>query len=357
MSRNFGLDLVRAISIWFVLLKHGGFNIPGMSPLTLGTIGVEVFFVLSGFLIGGILLREFESNDTFFKILKRFWVRRWYRILPLYYLAIFVKFIFIENEVGWNILYYVFFLQNNFYGISFYGVTWSLVIEEWFYLFAPFFLWVVLTKIQTQKLQLLALAGFLASIIGLRFGYVLLTDVGYSGINANFPFRFDSLFLGVTVAYIKRYYKNVFAQLASPKVFALGLVLFIGYISVFWSWANPVNLINEMLFPRTVGFFVLPFSIALTIPFISLYKTAPTGNILKLAYSWWVTKTSVYTYAIYLIHTIIFKYTFSTQFEILGDFGQMIFGIVITYVLAALVYRGFEKPILDFRDRTVKRNN
>src|ERR1035437_3385980 len=108
--------------------------------MEIGSIGVEIFFVLSGFLIGGILFREIDKGNSFVKTLINFWIRRWFRILPLYYAVLLFKFIAIDHSIGWNILYYFAFLQNNFYGINYFSVSWSLVVEEWFYLFAPLFL-------------------------------------------------------------------------------------------------------------------------------------------------------------------------------------------------------------------------
>ena len=269
MSRNFGLDLLRAISIWLVLFQHAGINIPGLKPLKIGGIGVEIFFVISGYLIGGILFREIEKNNSLKTTLKKFWTRRWFRILPLYYLILAAKFIFSGGSIGWNILYYVFFLQNNFFGISFFEVSWSLVIEEWFYLFSPIFLFLVTKFLKKESLIFSAMLGFIVLVVILRTIYVVHGDVPYEGVNSNFPFRFDSLFIGVLLSYLNHKKWNLFERLKSIKVFIAGLLLFFTYIYYYWTLSFPNDLINESYFPRTVGFFVLPFSIGLIIPYIS----------------------------------------------------------------------------------------
>ncbi len=203
MTRNFGLDILRAFSIWLVLLQHAGINIRGLAPLKIGGIGVEIFFVLSGFLIGGILFREIDKGNSFVQTLKSFWIRRWMRILPLYYAVLLFKFTFIDHTIGFNILYYIFFLQNNFYGIQYLEVSWSLVIEEWFYLFTPIFLLVTTTLFKSDKKVFISMICIVICVIVLRTFYVFNGNVPYEGVNGNFPFRFDSLFLGVILAFIK----------------------------------------------------------------------------------------------------------------------------------------------------------
>lgn len=340
MVRNFGLDIMRAFSIWLVLLQHGGINIPGLAPLQIGGIGVEVFFVLSGFLIGGILFREIEKGKTFKQTLQSFWIRRWFRILPLYYAVLLFKFILIDNSIGWNILYYVFFLQNNFYGIQYFGVSWSLVIEEWFYIFTPIFLLLSIRFLKTDKRIFSSMVAFIVFVNIIRLIYVLHGNVPYSGVNSSFPFRFDSLFLGVILSFAKHKKWKLFSFMATAKCFALGIVLFVAYIFYLWSLSYNVSVIVEPLLTRTLGFFILPFTVSLTIPFMSQIKFNVDKNFLQKAIYFFITTTSVLTYSLYLTHMFIFSYNLSLPLA-----------IMLTYLVSWLIYMCFEKPILNYRDK------
>jgi len=113
MNRNLGLDLIRAVAISLVLFAHSIQSV--IFGISIGVLGVEIFFVLSGYLIGQILIRDF-SNNASISTLANFWLRRWFRTLPLYYAIILFKFIFIDHSLGYKIFAFVFFLQNNFVG-------------------------------------------------------------------------------------------------------------------------------------------------------------------------------------------------------------------------------------------------
>jgi peptidoglycan/LPS O-acetylase OafA/YrhL len=92
-KRIFGLDLLRSIAIILVLLTHTVSFIDPQNhyyqvPVYTGYFGVEFFFVLSGFLIGTILLKiQHQEAQIDFKSIKIFWIRRWFRTLPNYYLG------------------------------------------------------------------------------------------------------------------------------------------------------------------------------------------------------------------------------------------------------------------------------
>ncbi|ASW72934.1 hypothetical protein CJF12_00615 [Chryseobacterium piperi] len=162
-SRNFGLDLLRFIAIFTVLISHSISVLPEKYIFIHKFIfdGVLIFFVLSGFLIGRIFIRDFEEGFNLKKMF-HFWKRRWWRTLPAYYFTILLilllnfilskgidfnhvakTFIFIQNIT----------LRNNY----FFSESWSLSIEEWFYLILPigcFFIY-FLSKLSIKKILLL----------------------------------------------------------------------------------------------------------------------------------------------------------------------------------------------------------
>ncbi len=351
MNRNFGLDFIRTIAIWLVLLQHAGVTVRGLAPIKIGGVGVEIFFVLSGFLIGGILFKNLSYNKPFFTTFWNFWRRRWLRILPLYYLVLIVKFVFIDNSVGANIFYYFFFLQNNFYGISFLGVSWSLVIEEWFYIFPPIYLFFVTRYIHSNKKIMLLLVLFVVFINICRFLYVHYTNTPYGGINSNFSFRFDSLFLGVILAFMKFNKMEVYNSLQNVYVFLLGLVLFLMYLYWIIQLNTTKYIIDSLIFPRTIGFFILPFTIALMVPFVELFSEMKTNTKINKVFFSFITYTSLFTYALYLIHPFYYSFVQSKLFLGMSIFSKHSLAIIFTYITAYLVYNFFERPILNLRNK------
>jgi peptidoglycan/LPS O-acetylase OafA/YrhL len=351
MQRNFGLDVMRAFSIWLVLLQHAGISFQELNPLRIGVIGVEIFFVLSGFLIGGILIKSFD-RDTSFNSLKVFWIRRWFRILPLYYAVLLGKFLFIDSSIGSNIFYYIFFLQNNFYGIQFLTVSWSLVIEEWFYIISPIFLLIIYRIKKDKKKIWVEICLFILLVNIARLLFVLFFDRPYEGINSNVPFRLDTLFIGLLLAFLKYYKFPIYDRLRSKKYFFLGISLLFIYLFLFWFWANiPIYRIDDLLFPRTIGFFVLASTIGLTVPYIENFSTYQTTTVIRKIIFGFITYTSILTYAIYLLHTIVYDYLFYGILINLNWPLRFILTILMTYLAAFIIYTFFEKKILEFRNR------
>ena len=147
-NRVFGLDLLRFVAIFMVLLGHSLILAPKyLKPFVYKFLfdGVAIFFVLSGFLIGGILIKQLNKEKPSFNGLVDFWKRRWMRTLPAYlviliFLLIYTAFLIPKNlPDDW--FRFFFFTQNLFaFRPSFFAEAWSLSIEEWFYLSVPLLL-------------------------------------------------------------------------------------------------------------------------------------------------------------------------------------------------------------------------
>jgi len=155
------LDGLRAISILLVISVHAANGMPLSDAArhflsTYSRLGVTIFFVISGFLITTLLLKEKDNRNGVIDI-KKFYVRRFLRIFPVFYLYIFVVFILsriyhmhIPSSAFWHAITYT---TNYALGGWFLGHAWSLAVEEQFYLFWP---WVI--RLSDRKIFFMALA-------------------------------------------------------------------------------------------------------------------------------------------------------------------------------------------------------
>ncbi len=213
------IDGMRGLAIVMVLLWHYGNIVQavpgsalayGLRSLALMWSGVDLFFVLSGFLIGGILLDQ-RSGASYFRT---FYIRRVCRIFPLYFLCltVFVLALYlvpVTHEGRWKWLLgnpmplwsYATFTQNfmmaqaNDHGAGFMSVTWSLAIEEQFYLLLPF----VIRYVPQALLKKLIFALVLAAPL-LRVVIHLTGDHRELANYVLLPARWDALLLGVAIA-------------------------------------------------------------------------------------------------------------------------------------------------------------
>ena len=162
-TRVFGLDLMRAMAISMVLCSHilwiynPNDGIIRQLFALFGFLGVEFFFVLSGFLIGRILYKIYTKDDFTIKSALGFLKRRWFRTLPNYFLVLIIN-IIITISLGYSIpklgTYFI-FLQNGFSKMPpFFPESWSLAVEEWAYIVLPvsLLLFSFLVKPKNKKL-------------------------------------------------------------------------------------------------------------------------------------------------------------------------------------------------------------
>ncbi|MBL7884169.1 MAG: acyltransferase [Bacteroidia bacterium] len=343
VNRNFGLDLIRVIAILLVLLAHTG--IRTVCGFKIGILGVEIFFVLSGFLIGQILIREF-SHGINYKIILNFWIRRWFRTLPLYYAILILKFILIDSALGWKIIVYFVFLQNNFVGIDFLPISWSLVIEEWFYIIVPILLFFFFKNgVTKQKLSFFLIAFIVFENI-VRIFWVFYSQRPYSGIVGNFPFRLDSLMVGVLLAHIKINYHLLYQYLLNLKVFFAALLCLLAMILVLGNISIQGDLKDQLIWTRTIWFTLLSVIISLMIPFVATIKISSINFFGKI-----ITSLSLYTYAMYLTHSFVFEWIIISKEKTLDWAWRAPLAILITIVISGFIFKFFEKPMMDLRDK------
>jgi len=352
-KRNFGLDIIRSIAILMVLVGHA---IPDDAKNTkilftahiFRGYGVELFFVLSGFLIGGILLNLYQK-EAFKSHIKTFYIRRWFRTLPLYYLVLLIYTILYYfgeklNNLPLDFLFkYFIFIQNfDIRHFHFFNQSWSLSVEEWFYLILPIiFLFFSIKKIKPEEIykSLLKIIGF---IVIFKFFYILSfnPEADY-GIRRFIPVRFDSLLIGVLFSSLKINNNKLYKMFLTKKalILSFSVILF----SIFFP--STANIFSA--FSYTVLSFLL---IVLVIYFEQnnfINEKLSKIFIIKEFFE----KTSLYSYSMYLSHLFI-MFAFQSCFENFysGSFPLIIYFITL-YLFSAFLYRYFEKPIMNLREK------
>jgi len=157
-NRILGLDLLRTFAISIVVISHSVYFLPENLKLFSKNIfldGVSIFFVLSGYLIGKILIQTLEKDGVNLTTLINFWVKRWFRTLPNYFLILSLV-IFLYNYPEFKtpaLKKYYFFAQNLYTPQTTYFIeSWSLSVEEWFYLITPLLL-IVLLRFSRLKIK------------------------------------------------------------------------------------------------------------------------------------------------------------------------------------------------------------
>ncbi len=312
MRRIPQLDGLRGIAIGLVVLHHYIYQFRAPMPETLATIvyplagwgwsGVDLFFVLSGFLIGGILVDARESENYY----ATFYTRRAFRILPLYALLVAAGFLLVQlgehagarmssislNPAPW--LYYLTFTQNFYFGnhvdkLSYLQITWSLAVEEQFYLTLP----LLVRKLNRDRLLALSLG------MVVFFG-VLRSVLYWKGLinpmqSYILPFcRFDSLFIGVACAMMWRNERCVAWLKKSSRSLVVATAV-LGTIFLFMDhslWAKNI-------FLHTAGFTLIGLFYAAWMMLVLIRPDYRISRGLSCKPLMWLGKVS---YCLYLIH-------------------------------------------------------
>ncbi len=357
MERVFGLDLLRCVAVLMVLVSHTRFMLrplmPSLQSLSIfGYLGVELFFVLSGFLIGGIVLRSFgDAPDR--GTLVNFWIRRWFRTLPNYYLFLLVNLLLwaCDGHALRGLGSYAVFLQNLAWECPvFFNESWSLAIEEAFYLLFPSLL--VLATLVRRERHFAVMTSLGALFLFSTVARVLAVAAGHptwdGDIRKVVVYRFDPLMLGVLGAFAKEAWPTVWQRGRSLGI-ALGTVL--GAV-VFWTYfALPRN---SSFFARTFFFTITSLSVLCFLPALDAWRKASGFGAEA------VRSVSLWSYSLYLCHLPVHHVLVSAfgDPEVLGTAlgsGRILAlataFVVLSLVVSALNYRYFERPAMNLRER------
>ncbi len=363
-DRNFGLDIARCVAILLVVFAH---SLPFISKYSdnfrifniCGFLGVEIFFVLSGFLIGQIIIKSvLTDSKEMYRSLKVFYVSRWLRTLPSYYLIVIILIVFNRPFVWTNLL----FIQNfNVNDLTFFPVSWSLTIEEWFYLLIPLIM-VILSKYifkDTKKSFFFTCILVILGSLALRFFVVYKFNVPYDlGIRKQIYLRLDGIMFGVLFAGVKTYYNKLYTKLAKSKfMLHTGLLFFV--FTVICSFNGIGQDANISLYKRTLFFTFSSISCIFIVVWLEQSKLinsiSTKSKILKS-----ITFISKISYSLYLIHhsiIMVFLHYNETIDSVTKSTGLMLVSVLISILLALIMYKYFESPIMNYRKKLISNMN
>jgi len=355
-GRVYGLDILRAFAILFVVISHAVLVLPKQLRNYINYFifdGVTIFFVLSGFLIGGILIKTLNNNKVTKKLLLNFWIRRWFRTIPNYLFVLIISLILnflYKNSIPENIFKYFIFSQNLFYSHpKFFPEAWSLSVEEWFYLTIPLIIIFLSFLFKNKKKSIINTCFLIITLVTL-FRFIRYFNLGIidfdtwdSGFRKQVITRLDSLMFGFFGAYINFYYYSYWIK-TKKTFFIAGILIFIVLKFLENKEGN--------LFNCVFSFTLYSFATLLLLPFLNNYKKEK-GLVFKS-----ITYVSVISYSMYLINLtivenlIIFKiplreYTKNLYF--ICTFRFLSFWILL-FPLSIIIYKYIEVPTTRLRE-------
>ena len=393
------VDGIRAIAVLWVIIFHAWLfqynnfqstgdkvlDNPFLIWISKGDLGVDLFFVISGFLIGTILFKEFKKNN---KInFKKFYTRRFLRLMPVYIFSMIIGVYFLNGtppgnwRMAWSNILYI----NNYIRDSYMGWTWSLAIEEQFYLIAPFliaflfplfknklypFLFLLITSIGLSYHYLFNIHDFAVpfdSIFGDKnwqdwfWGYYMLTHL-----------RYGALLIGVMGAYLNVYkldkVENFFKEKnkMSNLIFILCLISFVLISSISlgqWTKLNSSifdNFSGDLprfyeIIHREIFAFCVTYIVLSCLYLKSIY-VKPINSFLSSNIFFPIAQVS---YSAYLFHEMFMLWFFPKFIASYGDtlpeLQIIIFNTLISIIAiifgATIMYLLIEQPFQDLKNK------
>ena len=356
-GHHHSLDGIRALAVMLVIGSHLSFLLGSQSPtpwpfvnrlFSGGFIGVDIFFVLSGFLITSLILAEISETEQF--SLSRFYARRALRLLPALYFLLAVVFVVsiadgFPIRAQWNVTWAaLLYIINWFYALpslhngsteiqNNLGHLWSLAVEEQFYLAWPFLMFIA-----SRRRRLLSWVPVLATIlvVAVVLRRISLLNEGMStwDLFLRTDVRLDSILVGSLLAFAYAKFDFEARVLKWAAFVALG--------SLFWFMYSGPN--NGILFKQ--GFTMIAISAALVI-------------LASVDSSWWPNKVfgsrlmmfiGRISYGLYLWHFPIFDFLSRHLTDGMKSL-RILIALLITLLATLLSWQFVETPSLRFKNR------
>lgn len=359
-ERIIGLDIIRCVAILSVIYAHGKILLPEKlyasyeSFTVLRIDGVAIFFILSGFLVGRILIKMIFDTSFTKKELFNFWIRRWFRTIPTYLLVLsglLAYRIVIFNDFSDFDIRYFFFVQNfSSPHPEFFPEAWSLSFEEWFYFLFPVICFVNYKLFNNKNLSILiSISIFLILPLINR---IIIYEYNNGQINLNSEYRkivflnIDSLVYGLITAYLSVKQNDLWIRY--KKYF-----FYLGIIALVLNYYNPANWKNFYP-PLTLN--IESLTIMCFLPFLSNYKTTnikPLDTffifISLISYSMYLLNLSIIQgYAIPIMNNLLGRNDYNLKFVYISNYiAYWMFTIIGSFLL----YNVYERRITNLRDK------
>jgi len=372
VNRSLGLDCLRSLSIVIVLCNHGliGFFIgQGILPFqgwlarfsASAVLSIEWLFLLSGYLIGAMMIRSFESGRAWTACARDFWLRRWFRTLPNYYLFLILNLVLVDwgwmdGVFDWKFLV---FSQNLAWTETtphFFGESWSLALDEWFYFVMPWLLGAVAllgVKSNQQRFMLVSLILILGPTL-LRAVHA--PSVEFFGWDADIRrvtiYHLDATGWGVLAAVMNKWYKPWWRSHEVVKAMVGVGLMGVGLYGV-CDLLQPVTPLMGRVW-NVAAIACMASGTFLAMPWLTRSFSA------KPTLASFTGRLSMYAYSIYLSHfpmMFVFLHCLKAQTQVnAGALAAAVLGWLLSVLLiSALVYHLFEGPVADLRERFTRK--
>ena len=361
-QKLYGLDHLRAIAISYVFLFHY-FILSGGQPEWLpdfakfGWTGVDLFFVLSGFLISSQLFAQLKKGEHI--TLKPFFLKRFFRIIPAFLVTIGLYFCipyFREKESLPPLWKFLTFTQNFGLNLKEFGTfshAWSLCVEEHFYFFLPLVLIFLQVSNSFKKSYWLLLILFLLGFVARFYSYEYLYLPQSEGVNPILWYKYiyyptynrlDGLLVGVSIAVIYQFLPTVWRKIARYGNGLLMLGILVLVTAHFLCYEQQTFAASVFGFPVvSIGYGFMVMGAVSESCLLYKWQSKITTFIATLSYAIYLTHKGI----IHVTHQLLINFTIHPNLLLLI--------CVVTCILAAFVlHKVVEKPFMKVRDGLLK---